>query len=148
MTLDLTFPGVIDPAGRLRLDNRSAFDAHARTLATKRVVLSVREDRATRSTRQLRWEFGVALPLIAEACGYEANETEQLHYELLTKHYGVRYNRKLKKYVPKVKRSRQLNTKEYAEHQEWLCRFAAEFLGCVVPLPNEPEPVTFNGVTV
>ena len=140
MTTDFPFPGVIDPAGRLHLDNRSAFDQHAKALAGKRVVLSVREDRATRSTRQLRWEFGVALPLIADACGYDRADVEELHYELLAIHYGRRYNRKLHKYVPKVKRSRQLDTKQYAEHQEWLARWAAAtYPGLYIPMPNEVD---------
>jgi hypothetical protein len=140
MLNDLIFPGVFDPSGRLHLDSRPSFDQTGKDLAGKRVVVSVREDRATRSTKQLRWEFGICLPIIAKHCGYERNECPELHYELLAKHYGRRYNKRLRKYVPKIKRSRQLNTKEYAEHQEWLVRFAAlELNGLFIPLPNEPD---------
>ena len=143
MHTDLTFPGAIGPDARLHLDNRSAFDQATAGMKGKRVVLSLREDRATRSTLQLRWEFGVALPRIAAYCGYERNECEELHYELLAKHYGRRYNKHLRKYVPKVKRSRQLDTKQYAEHQDWLVRFAAiELNGLVIPLPNEVDMAT------
>ena len=142
MHTDLTFPGAIGPDARLHLDNRSAFDQATAGMKGKRVVLSLREDRATRSARQLRWEIGIALPLIAEHCGYERADVMSLHYELLSIHYGRRYNKRLHKYVPKVKRSKQLDTKQFADHQDWICRWAATELGVVVPLPNEVDMAT------
>jgi hypothetical protein len=134
---DLRFPGVFDPKGLLHLDSKGAFDMAGLQMAGKRVVLVLREERAIRSNPQLRWEFKAALPPIAEECGYERNELEQLHYDLLGKHYGYRYNRKLHKYIPKIKSSKKLNTKQFSEHQEWICRFAATEWGLVILLPDE-----------
>lgn len=95
----------------------------------------------SRSVRQNAWLWGVALPTIAESIGYDVHEHEVLHYDLLSVHFGtVATTTKLPSQVIRIvpkRTSSELTVEEFSAYMEWLVRYAATNLGCVVPLPNE-----------
>lgn len=99
--------------------------------------VTVRIGREKRSNQQLRWIKGVALPILAEHLGYDMDEREDLHDQCLIACYGSRITRDGRE-VP-AKRTGDLNTKETAEYQEWLIRWAAREFQVCIPAPNESD---------
>lgn len=104
----------------------------------------LREVKDTRSARQLRWLFGTAYEMFVEHYGYDLDERReaklQLHYALLKRCFGSRWDDKIGAEVPNVPASRQLDTKRCSDYMEWLVRYAARE-GFVIELPDE-----FRGV--
>lgn len=105
--------------------------------AGKRVTVKLGRD--SRSNQQLRWIKGVALPILAEHLGYDLHTREDLHDEMLIAAFGERVTRDGRR-VP-AKRTGDLNTKDCAEYQGWLIRWAAQEFGCIIPEPNESPEV-------
>ncbi len=95
----------------------------------------------SRSLRQNAYIWGVAYPLIADSCGYDAHEIEQMHYDLLAVHFGTvattpKIPSQAIRIVPR-KTSSELTVEEFSLYMEWLVRYAATELHCVVPLPGD-----------
>lgn len=134
------FNGEITHDGRLQMDGIEASQRrrYLRSLAGKRVGVVIRERRAQRSHNQNAWLWGVALPVLAEALGYDEHEHETLHYALLGECFGHVYDQRTGQTVL-AKTSSQLNTKEFANYMEWLVRWAATEHDCRIPLPGESE---------
>lgn len=131
--------GVVDEAGKLRLEDAPRFKAYTAGLSNREVEIVLRPRTRQRSLDQNAWVWGVAYPLIAEAIGYDKHEIEELHYALVAKCFGDHFDRRLGAMVPN-KRSSKLTTKEFSEFMEWLVRFAAiECGGVVIPLPGERD---------
>ncbi len=119
-------------------DERQQRVGYLKKLAGKAVDVVVRPHRNQRSLDQNRWWFGIAVPLIAHELGYEKHEHEDVHYALVAKCFGKKYDERIGEDVPKV-RSSHLTTVQFSELMEWAVRFAAKDLGIVVPLPGESE---------
>lgn len=135
-----TFHGDVTDDGRLVLDAGEKFarSNYLRSLAGRRVSVTVKVDRNKRSAEQNAWLWGVALPTLAKSFGYDKHEHEQLHYQLLAECFGTKYDQRFGRDVPNITSS-QLNTAEFSDYMEWLVRWAAMEHGCIVPLPNESE---------
>lgn len=133
------FTGRVSLTGQLVPDRPLDLKRHLVSLKDKPVEVVIRPLRSKRSMQQNKWLWGVALPTIALDLGYDRHEHEHLHYWLVEKCFGSRWNAKLKTMVPKA-RSSKLSTKEFSAYMEWLVRYAATDLGgIVVPLPNEVD---------
>lgn len=145
MAVTPVFHGTVTDDAQLVLseDEKSARKQHLRSLVGKDVDITIKVHRNKRSLDQNAWEWGIAIPLIAEALGYDRDEREEhekIHYALVLMCFGTEWDEKLKQEIPKV-RSSQLNTKEFSEYMEWLVRWAAREHGVVIPLPSEAEIV-------
>ena len=140
MSQSPVFRGVVDQAGKLRLDDRARFDAClSEKFKGKAVVVTVKAPQSQRSLDQNAWIWAVAYPVIADALGYDKHEIDDLHYALMEKCWGTKLDARLRVMVPN-KRSSKLTTAEFSEYMEWLVRFAAtERGGIMVPLPGESE---------
>lgn len=134
------FHGEVTKDGRLVLDEteRNQRRSYLDALAGKPVDVVVKVHREKRSLDQSRWEWGVALPIIGEALGYDKDEYDELHYALVAECFGTTFDQRIGREVPNV-RSSQLNTAQYSEYMEWLVRWAAKTYGIIVPLPSESE---------
>jgi hypothetical protein len=130
------FTGRVLPGGLLVIDRRADYARHVRSLHGRFVEVIVRKQRTKRSLAQNAWHWAIAVPLIAEALGYDKHEHDQVHYALVAKCFGTTANAKTGLDVPKA-RSSHLTTEQFSELMEWEVRFAAEFLDVLVPLPNE-----------
>lgn len=141
MNVTPAFFGHVTTSGKLILDDRSGFVAHTRTFQGQAVEVSIRKKRSKRSLDQNAWLWGVALPLIAEHCGYDQHEHDMLHYELLAKRFGVvevaSHLPDTQPFTMPVQTTSKMNTREFCDYMEWLVRFAAMDLGVEIPLPNE-----------
>ena len=98
----------------------------------KSIVVTLGRKKA--SHPQFKWYRGVALPLLAEYLGYDKDEIEYLHDAVLIACYGAKTD-PLGREIP-AHRTRQNDTKEMAEFQEWFQRYAAKEHGVVIPDPQ------------
>ncbi len=109
-------------------------EAFLRNHEGKSLEVIVRKQRLTRSKKQSAWWWAVAVPVIAEAIGYDHDEHEMLHYALVAKCFGTK--EVAGETVPNV-RSSHLDVQEFGQLMEWGIRFAARELDCIVPEPSE-----------
>lgn len=119
-------------------DEQGVRRGYLRHLAGQRVDVTVKRHRRRRSDDQNKWWWGVAVPLIAHELGYDKHEHEDVHYALVAKCFGVKFDPRLNQEIPNV-RSSQLTTVQFSELMEWAVRWAAQEYGIVVPLPRESE---------
>lgn len=143
MALVPVFHADVQPDGsKLVFDSRERFrrQGYLRSLAGRRVDVVVKIHREKRSDRQNRWWWGIAVPLIAHELGYDKHEHEMVHYALVAKCFGTKFDPVMKQEIPLV-RSSQLTTVQFSELMEWAVRWAAQEHGISVPLPNEAETV-------
>ena len=139
MALSPVFLGSVDAAGVLHVEDKRAWNQHAKKYAGRKVELVLRLRTSQRSDRQNRWTWGIAYPLLGEHWGYERSEHEAMHYGLLAQCFGTKIHPRFGIRVPRVTSSRRLNTKEFSEYMEWLVRYAAVEEGIRIPLPNEVD---------
>lgn len=134
------FHGEVSDDGRLLLAaaEQGLRLGYLKRLAGKPVEVIIRPQRKRRSDQQNRWHWGVAVPLIAQELGYEKHEHADVHYALVAKCFGTKFDPKLQQEIPHV-RSSGLTTAQFSELMEWEVRFAATELGLVIPMPHEVE---------
>ncbi len=132
------FHGAITDDGKLVLSDRErrVRRNYLKRLAGKSVDVVVKVHRNQRSLDQNAWHWAVAIPIIADALGYDKDEHERLHYALVDECFGTTFDARLGRDVPNV-RSSLLDTAKFSEFMEWEVRWAAREHGIVVPLPNE-----------
>lgn len=140
MALVPVFHGDVSEDGKLALDpaEQPRRRGYLQTLAGRRVDVVVKIHREKRSDRQNRWWWGIAVPLIAHELGYDKHEHETVHYALVAKCFGTKWDAVMKQEIPNV-RSSALTTVQFSELMEWAVRWAATEHGMNVPLPNESE---------
>jgi len=141
MPVNVMAVGFVDDAGHFAIDRQAEFRAALKAFAGQEVVVTVEPRYGKRSLAQNSWLWGVALPLIADHCGYDHHEHERLHYDLLAVRFGtITLEPELPGAPARVVPSRtssQLNKREFTEYMDWLARYAADTLGVVIPLPDE-----------
>jgi hypothetical protein len=117
--------------GNLNFENRSGFQNRIKLLKEVRHVMTIKEDKETRSDKQRKYQFGVVYKLLAEHTGYTIKEIHQEMGKefLLYEHLGTMF----------VKSTADLNTKEMEEYLENVRRLGSAELGCYIPLPNESD---------
>lgn len=132
------FHGRIDAEGKLTLSDQEQHvrKNYLKRLAGKDVDVIVKVHRNQRSLDQNAWHWGIAVPIIADALGYDKDEHDELHYALVAKCFGTHADARLGADVPNV-RSSKLTTAQFSEFMEWEVRWAAKEHGIIVPLPNE-----------
>ena len=62
----------------MRLDAPAVFRGYLRSLANASIEVIIRRKRSQRSRKQNNWYFGCIVPMIAEHCGYTADEMHEL----------------------------------------------------------------------
>jgi len=136
---DLALGGVVDDAGRLKLDDRPAFERHIKTLAGKRVLLRIEREQNPRSWQQLRYHFGVVLQMIAEETG---QDKEAIHDDMCERFLTMRHVVYLNPSTGEVeehdvhRRTTGLTAKEMAEFVDKVRLWAGKWLGLVIPDPD------------
>ena len=98
----------------------------------KTVLVSVGRRKA--SAPQFRWYRGIALPILADALGYDKDERDYLHDAVLVACYGAKRD-PLGREVP-ARRTRTHDTKDMADFQEWFIRWCAREHGVMIPDPQ------------
>lgn len=95
------------------------------------VEVSVKPYKATRSSQANRYYFGVVVKLLAEHCGYDADD---MHEALAFKFLRIEDDPITG--TPRRKRTPKTDTKEFADYIDACVRLAAEY-GVVIPEPGE-----------
>jgi len=128
------FAGRVDAKGNLTLDESPRFRRWLSRLAGERVGLTVRKHQSKRSDRQNRllWRW---ITMLADALGYEPQERERLHYDLLAVRFGM--EQRPSGLVLPIRTSSELTTAEMAEYLTWLQRYAAVELHVNLPSPDD-----------
>jgi len=126
----LLFRGHVE-AGKLKVDHRDEFVALVQRLEGKEVELTLRRYRRQRSPNQNRYLHGVVIPLLAEHCGYDAEEMKTaLKLRFLRNADGE------VKELPRVRSTADLSTAEMTEFIDRIRQLASE-IGCSIPSPTE-----------
>ncbi len=125
--------------GRLLFHNRKAFDSALSTVRSgTEVELAVTRLYATRSLKQNKWYWGVAVSLLSEHTGYGPEEMHDiLKAKFLPKHLAVTNGngRVVDSFVIGGS-TRELNTVEFKDYSERIQQWAAEDIGVVIPDPD------------
>lgn len=111
--------------GRIVLDNRYKFRTYLDTFEGKRVELVLREKTMMGSAKQHRYYRGVVLKKISD---YNGDTVEDLH-KSMKQRFGVVSTTKL-------------TESAFKQYIDQVIRFAAGFLGVVIP---DPEHIDLEG---
>jgi hypothetical protein len=125
------FTGSIDK-GKLILDQPERYLVHLAGLNNRRIELILRKRRSKRSDNQNRWYWGVCVEILANHCGYEA---DQMHEALKWKFLSgmVPDNNGL----TTVRSTAKMSTDEFIKYTNQVVRWAAEELGVFIPDPRQ-----------
>lgn len=129
----IPFYGRVLAGGLLVLDQPKEYARYVRAFASKHVELILKQRRAKRSDRANRYYFGVVVKLLAEHCGYDAQE---MHETL-----AMRFLRIADCPItgaPRRERTPKTDSKEFSEYVDHCIRLAAE-LGVAIPDAHENE---------
>jgi hypothetical protein len=127
----VNFPARVDPLGRLRLDSRERFDAFVRTLAGKRVTLTVEEEQDIRSTQANRRYF-VQCTAVAHLLSVGRDvpiSKDQAHYILASSFWGVVET----PFGPVPKSTRRMPVGRFNQYMD---EIDAHFAAAGTPLPT------------
>lgn len=117
--------------GKLNINGQDRFDLWIGSLEGKKVKLTVKPYRATRSQEQNAYYWGVVLQTISEFTGYDP---EDLH-----NHFKAHFLKKRIGNLTTFRSTTELNKVEFGEYLDKIIRFSAERLECVIPSPEEVE---------
>jgi hypothetical protein len=128
--------------GRLPRQVSEAVGAAIRRCEGKRIVVSLREQKRTRSNPQNRFYWGVVIPAVLDMFVEAGNDTnpEEVHSFLKEQVGGSVCVKVLLtpdgKRRPVLRSSADLSTQEFEDYLERIRVWAAE-IGTIIPLPNE-----------
>lgn len=113
-------------------EDAAKWQTNLEKLEGKQVVVTLKQYRRTRSNQQNRYAHGVVFKLIADATGYTVDEAkEAMKWQFLREEHDI--------LPPTVRSTSSLNTMEMEEFIESCRRWASDFLGLYIPLPNEVD---------
>jgi hypothetical protein len=95
------------------------------------VGVIIKEYRKIRTKKQNAYYWSTIVPMVAEHLGYTEKEAhETLKFEFLSSYDP-------KTCLRKIRSTTELTTLEFIEYNEWIKRWAAVFLGLVIPDPRQ-----------
>lgn len=106
------------------------------------------KDFRRRSLPQNAYYWGVVVPMVRKALyeiGFDDVQTDQDAHELIKKEFVRKefVNKQTGEMISITGSTAGLSVTEFGEYLEKICRWAAEYLGVVIPSPNE-ELAHFN----
>lgn len=147
MIAPLVFYGNVEPDGKIGLP-KSARQQIGQAFAGKRVEVTVKRARKSRSTQQNRYYWGVVIPLIIQGIN-DANgemifsaaspdDVQQVHSYLKSLFIPAREVADARGEAMQLPPStKSLTTTEMMEYTEQVRRWAGEFLFITIPEPGE-----------
>jgi hypothetical protein len=102
------------------------------------VEITIRPRPRRRTQQQSRYERG-ALKMIGDHLGWDKDQQDQLHRDLLKECFGTTIDSETGDEIPLVESSRDLSTDAFREFLEWIPRIALERYEVDVPMPNEMD---------
>ena len=124
------FTGTIEK-GKLKLDNPHKYLVRIAALEGKKVELILRQQKAKRSIRQNSAYWGIVIEILSNHLGYDK---DSMHDALKVK-FASRVDPETGLTI--TESTAKMDTKRFIEYYESIQRWAAEFLNCYLPSPNE-----------
>ena len=124
------FTGTIEK-GKLKLDNPNKYLVRIAMLNGKRVELILRQQKSKRSLRQNSAYWGIVIEILRNHLGYDKDE---VHFALKQK-FASRVDSATGLVI--VESTTKMDTKRFNQYYSDIQRWAAEFLNCYIPSPNE-----------
>lgn len=126
------FTGSINK-GKLILDQPERYLVHLASLNNRRVELILRKRRSKRSDSQNKYYWGVIIEILANHCGYEADQMhEALKYRFLSD------RQEDEKGLIKIGSTATLTTDEFIRYTNEIVRWAAG-MSVYIPDPGQVE---------
>lgn len=125
--------------GAIELPNRASFIEKLKDLKNGQIEITIRPYKRHRSGNQLRYYWSVVVPEITDALKALGHETDHdTTHELLKSKFNSRpicnADGEVIGELPQT--TTRLNITEFSEYIERIVRWAAQFLGLVIPPPN------------
>jgi hypothetical protein len=135
-------------SGKLELNNRKGFIRDLVALEGLEVMLTVEKKKKKRSNQQSRYYWGCVIPSIRHAMeskGFLIQNNETIHDLLKVKFLkGEIVNLATGEIIETLGSTTRLTTIAFEEYLEQIRAWAAQYLDCVVPLPNEQTEIFNN----
>jgi hypothetical protein len=127
--------------GRLRILNKSMFDAHIESLNGKEVSIVLDRNTKKRSNNQNAYYHGVVLPIVKAGlidAGFENyRNNEQVHDLLKFRFLKTNENNVNGEFIERIKSTSELSTSQFMDFIAEVQKWATEFLNVYIPEPNE-----------
>jgi hypothetical protein len=138
--MKLIFYGEVSEQGQLKLYKRKTFEGEMLMFAGKKVVLSVERKKKKRSIDQNRYYWKVVVPM-AKAGLYDVGYIYTLKetHERMKRMFIIKekVNFKTGEIEQITGSTTELTTTEMMEYFAQIQQWASEYLGVVIPSPNE-----------
>jgi len=128
-----TFQGRIEK-GRLILNDPTKYLLRLSSLEGKRIDLSLKQHRETRSDGQNRYYWGVVVKLLADHCGYTP---EEMHDALKLKFLSDRCMDD--NGLVRIRSTARLTTDEFIQYTNQVVMWAASDMGVFIPDPSQVD---------
>lgn len=135
----MQFSGTISDKGELLLKDRNLLTQWIKSHSGKNIELEIKVRRKQRSYLQNRYYFGVCVQLVCEALrhlGHDVDE-EETHELLKSKFNSRKVANEHGEFIELPTSTTKITTVEMMEYIARIQQWAAEFLGLVIPDPNE-----------
>uniref|UniRef100_A0A6H1ZE28 Putative lambda recombination protein n=1 Tax=viral metagenome TaxID=1070528 RepID=A0A6H1ZE28_9ZZZZ len=119
--------------GKLKLDNPHKYLVQIAALNGKKIELVLRRRKSKRSLAQNAAYWGIAIEILKNHLGYDKDE---MHHALKVK-FASKTDPDTGLVI--VESTTKMDTKRFIEYYESIQRWAAEFLDCYIPSPNESD---------
>lgn len=131
--------------GKLTLNNQKAFIKDLALLNGLEVMVTVEKKKKKRSNPQNRYYHGCVIPSIKhamEAKGFFVQSSEIVHELMKVKFLkGEIINVATGEIIETIGSTTKLNTLDFENYLEQVRAWAASYLDCIVPLPNESAEI-------
>ena len=150
MAIDLTYIARVDENGAMKIINRNGFDQDMKSYFTgNKVSLKVKKYHKSRSNNQNAYYWACCIPSVIDGMvdiGYPRHElNSEVVHELLK---GKFLKKELAsdqtgEVIEVTRRTKDLNTVDFATYVDDIIRWSAEFLGISIPLPGEQSEIDY-----
>jgi hypothetical protein len=127
------FTGKID-RGKVILDSPARYIVQLSKLEGKRIELVIRKQKSKRSNDQNSAYWGIVIDILSECEAFGGYTKDEIHDALREKFLSVVDP---KTGIKKIRSTTDLSTIEFNDYYANIQRWAAEFLNCYIPDPNE-----------
>lgn len=138
--MSIKYQGKVSESGVLSIVNRKNFDADILELSGKYVVIEVKARRSTRSDAQNRYYWGCVVPMVRVALkdiGHKLS-IEDTHLFLRSRFLKEEMVNDDGEVIGElIKHTSQLTKSQFSDYTEEIKQFSAEYLGLIIPDPNE-----------
>lgn len=125
-------------SGRLIFENPQRYLAYQKSLEGKPLELVLRKRKTQRSNQQNKAYWGIVIEILSKELGYSKDEV----HDALKQKFASRIDFVTGLQI--MESTAKMNTKRFMEYYQDIQRWAAEFLNCQIPDPNEIDTENYE----